>query len=105
MGRPSVSSDTSSTALSEATTACSYTKPALDDSASASAGPGAAAAAAAASDSEAKRRGLRQRARELVADMGHPPTKRHDAKHGKVTKNYSDLGVLGAAILTRQSAI
>jgi hypothetical protein len=41
-----------------------------------------------------QRRGLRQKARDLLSDMGSPPTKRQDAKDGKHTSNFADLGML-----------
>ena len=80
--RPSTSSEVSS-ALSEATTVQSCVKD-----------PKAA---------KPPRRGLRQKARDVLSDMGSPPTKRHDAKDGKPPKNYEDLGLMGAA-LTAQTA-
>ncbi|UKZ73220.1 hypothetical protein TrVFT333_000862 [Trichoderma virens FT-333] len=38
------------------------------------------------------KRGLRQKARDMVHDMGSPPTARQDAKDGKVTLNHAPLG-------------
>ncbi|EHK45300.1 uncharacterized protein TrAtP1_003571 [Trichoderma atroviride] len=79
--RPSTSSETSS--LSSASTAStayttySYTKegqPLLDIH-----------------ERKAKR-GLRQKARDMVHDMGNPPTARQDAKDGKETLNHAPLG-------------
>ncbi|KAL6700502.1 hypothetical protein J3F84DRAFT_344058 [Trichoderma pleuroticola] len=74
--RPSTSSDTSS--LSSASTAYTYKdkegQPLLDVH-------------------ERKiKRGLRQKARDMVHDMGSPPTARQDAKDGKPTLNHAPLG-------------
>ncbi|KFA48451.1 hypothetical protein S40293_00344 [Stachybotrys chartarum IBT 40293] len=94
MGRASVSSDAASV-LSETTTADSYAKepePApLPDGKQPQA--------------QEQRRGLRRRARDLVADMGRPPTRRHDAKMGKATKRYDDMGMLGAIITAKAGKI
>ncbi|KAL6830655.1 hypothetical protein J3E69DRAFT_363612 [Trichoderma sp. SZMC 28015] len=38
------------------------------------------------------KRGLRQKARDMVHDMGSPPTARQDAKDGKPTLNHAPLG-------------
>lgn len=86
MGRASTSSDNSST-FSEATTVCSYTK-------------GAAAATATTTTTRAPRRSLRQKARDVVADLGSPPTKRQDLKDGKPVKSYDDTAVsmIGAGV-------
>jgi hypothetical protein len=40
------------------------------------------------------RRGLRQKARDVVSDLGKPPTSRQDAKDGKHTSNFGDPGFL-----------
>lgn len=40
------------------------------------------------------RRGLRQKARDVVSDLGKPPTSRQDAKEGKHTSNFGDPGFL-----------
>ncbi|RFU75612.1 hypothetical protein TARUN_6672 [Trichoderma arundinaceum] len=75
--RPSTSSETSS--LSSASTAYTYSKekegqPLLDI------------------HERKVKRGLRQKARDMVHDMGSPPTARQDAKDGKVTLNHAPLG-------------
>ncbi|KAL7788654.1 hypothetical protein V8C37DRAFT_388095 [Trichoderma ceciliae] len=76
--RPSTSSETSS--LSSASTAyTTYTKeregqPLLDI------------------HERKVKRGLRQKARDMVHDMGSPPTARQDAKDGKPTLNHAPLG-------------
>ena len=40
------------------------------------------------------RRGLRQKARDVVSDLGSPPTARQDRKDGAHTSNFADLGYL-----------
>ncbi|KHN94459.1 uncharacterized protein MAM_07647 [Metarhizium album ARSEF 1941] len=40
------------------------------------------------------RRGLRQKARDVVSDLGKPPTWRQDAKDGKHTSSFGDPGFL-----------
>ncbi|OAA49427.1 hypothetical protein NOR_01350 [Metarhizium rileyi] len=40
------------------------------------------------------RRGLRQKARDVVSDLGKPPTSRQDAREGKHTSNFGHLGFL-----------
>lgn len=90
MGRASVSSDTTSV-LSETTTAGSYAKE--------------PSPAGKQQQAQEQRRGLRRRARDLVADMGRPPTRRHDAKMGKATKRYDDMGMLGAIITAKAGKI
>lgn len=76
--RPSTSSETSSlSSASTAYTTYSYTKegqPLLDIH-----------------ERKAKR-GLRQKARDMVHDMGNPPTARQDAKDGKETLNHAPMG-------------
>lgn len=76
MGRASTSSDGSST-LSDATTACSISK--SDDAASAKQGE----------RHGHKKRGLRQKARDVMHDLGQPPTRRQDEKDGLETRNYN----------------
>ncbi|KAI9172098.1 hypothetical protein HJFPF1_01591 [Paramyrothecium foliicola] len=60
---------------------------------------------AAAVEAKPARRGLRQKARDVLADMGSPPTTRHDAKVGKPTKNYADLGMLGSVVTAKTAHI
>ncbi|PNY27173.1 Uncharacterized protein TCAP_02900 [Tolypocladium capitatum] len=83
MRRPSTSSgsDTSST-CSGATdaTACSYTKDPV------------------AEPPAAPRRGLRQRARDVVHDLGAPPTRRQDAKDGKRTLDFAEVALIGDSL-------
>lgn len=101
MRRPSTSSDGSAT-LSDTTTACSYVK---DDSASIiTTSTSATANTVAAEKAQAQRgagchRGLRQKARDVIHDMGHPPTRRQDAKDGIETKNHDvDLSMIGTRL-------
>ncbi|KAF7558362.1 hypothetical protein G7046_g5789 [Stylonectria norvegica] len=75
MGRTSESSDGAST-YSDSTT-CSYSKDFTKD---------------ALSSSSSSRRGVRQRVREVVADLGSPPTTKQDAKEGKRTQTHVDVG-------------
>lgn len=51
------------------------------------------------------RRGMRQRVRDVVHDLGRPPTARQDEKEGKVTKNHIDLGPTGAVFMGRSAAV
>ncbi|KAH7137264.1 hypothetical protein B0J13DRAFT_625042 [Dactylonectria estremocensis] len=74
------SSDAASTF--SGSTACSYTKDA----------PPAA-------DTKAARRGVRQRVRDVVHDLGRPPTAKQDAKDGKATQNHVEIGPTGAGLM------
>jgi hypothetical protein len=87
--RTSTSSDVSST-LSDATTIQPSAKDSVKD--------GSSSAKASANK---QRRGLRQKARDVLSDMGSPPTARHDAKEGKPVKKYTDLGLLGSVVTAR----
>jgi hypothetical protein len=91
--RTSISSDVSS-ALSDATTL----QPGIKDSSSGSSGSSSTDTKA---NGKQQRRGLRQKARDVLSDMGSPPTARHDAKEGKPVKNYADLGLLGSVVTAR----
>lgn len=75
MRRPSTSSDTS---VSSGSTTYSYTKDKETQK-----------------QPEKTKKGFRQKARDMVHDMGTPPTSRQDAKDGKRTLNYADLGIIG----------
>ncbi|KAL7958206.1 hypothetical protein V8C34DRAFT_283748 [Trichoderma compactum] len=90
--RPSTSSETSS--LSSASTAYTTYKdkegqPLLDGNVH---------------ERKAKR-GLRQKARDMVHDMGSPPTARQDAKDGKPTLNHAPLGGMVGEPMTRPGKI
>ena len=65
-----------STSSSDTTSTCASDKPLLD-------GDGL------------ERRGLRQKARDVVSDLGRPPTARQDAREGKHTSNFMTLGFMG----------
>ena len=79
--RLSTSSEVSSS-LSDTTTVCSYTKDGVFTS-----------------EKEVQpRKGLRQKARNVVHDLGAPPTRRQDMKEGKVTANHVDVGMMGNTI-------
>lgn len=82
MGRSSTSSDNSSTLSTSPTltdsTVYSYSK-----------------------DTEApekQRRSLRQKARDVVSDLGYPPTHRQDIKEGKPTKKYNGVSLMGSGL-------
>lgn len=51
------------------------------------------------------RRGMRQRVRDVMHDLGRPPTARQDAKDGRVTKNHIDVGPAGGAFLGGSAAV
>lgn len=89
MGRASTSSDASSRLSTSSTltdaTAASYTK---DD---------AEVNAASAPAPKKSRRGFRQKARDVVADLGHPPTLRQDLKDNKPVKTNVNYGMMGFA--------
>ncbi|KAH6604758.1 hypothetical protein Trco_006465 [Trichoderma cornu-damae] len=51
------------------------------------------------------KRGLRQKARDMVHDMGSPPTARQDAKDGKTTLNHAPLGGLMGEPMARPGRI
>ncbi|KPM36100.1 hypothetical protein AK830_g10467 [Neonectria ditissima] len=78
MDHPSTSSDAASTL--SGSTACSYAKDAP-------------------LEAKASRRGMRQRVRDVVHDLGRPPTAKQDAKDGKTTKNHIDVGPAGTVLM------
>lgn len=80
MGRLSTSSSTSSASstYSDSTT-CSDTK----DTTTAPPPP---------------RKSLRQKARNVISDLGSPPTRRQDLKDGRSTQYYAETGMLGSGI-------
>ena len=80
MDRPSTSSDAASTL--SGSTACSYVKDAPPTT-----------------EAKATRRGMRQRVRDVVHDLGRPPTAKQDAKDGKTTKNHVDVGPAGTVLM------
>ncbi|KAK4064987.1 uncharacterized protein Triagg1_8803 [Trichoderma aggressivum f. europaeum] len=51
------------------------------------------------------KRGLRQKARDMVHDMGSPPTARQDAKDGRPTLNHAPLGGMVGEPVMRQGKI
>ena len=79
MGRPSESSDAAST-YSDSTT-YSYTKDPLPLA------------------TTKDRRGVRQRVRDVISDMGTPPTAKQDAKDGKPVQNHVDVGPVGSVLV------
>ncbi|KAK7421076.1 hypothetical protein QQX98_002434 [Neonectria punicea] len=83
MDRPFTSSDAASTL--SGSTACSYVADAPTTTTTA--------------EAKAARRGMRQRVRDVVHDLGRPPTAKQDAKDGKTTKNYVDVGPAGTALM------
>lgn len=78
MGRPSESSDAAST-YSDSTT-YSYSKDST-------------------LTKEQQRRGVRQRVREVISDIGNPPTAKQDAKDGKPMQNHIDVGPVGSVLV------
>ncbi|PHH80476.1 hypothetical protein CDD83_3759 [Cordyceps sp. RAO-2017] len=54
----------------------------------ASPAPSSSTASSLAKEHGPARRGLRQKARDVVSDLGAPPTTRQDAKDGKPTLNF-----------------
>ena len=77
------SSSGASTHSTEASTLCSYTKePAPQE--------------------QSKRRSLRQKARDVLSDLGSPPTKRQDESEGKHTSNFAELGLMSGTQQTHR---
>lgn len=81
MGRPSESSDAAST-YSDSTT-YSYTKDCTLTK----------------EQQQQQRRGVRQRVRDVISDMGNPPTAKQDAKDGKPMLNHIDVGPVGSVLV------
>lgn len=87
MPRQPAPASSSSSTYSETSTAYSYAK---DDDNITTAPPPTA---------PRRRRGLRQRARDVVSDLGAPPTSRQDAKDGTPTRKFDvDLGPVAAPL-------
>ncbi|KAM0437611.1 hypothetical protein ACHAPT_001975 [Fusarium lateritium] len=52
-----------------------------------------------------QRRGVRQRVRDVVADLGRPPTARSDAKEGRPTPNHVDVGPAPGTVLMGSTTV
>ncbi|RSL59797.1 hypothetical protein CEP54_007117 [Fusarium duplospermum] len=52
-----------------------------------------------------QRRGMRQRVRDVVADLGRPPTARSDAKEGRPTPNHVDVGPAPGTVLMGSTTV
>ncbi|KAL2685142.1 hypothetical protein Neosp_006238 [[Neocosmospora] mangrovei] len=52
-----------------------------------------------------QRRGMRQRVRDVVADLGRPPTARSDASEGRPTPNHVDVGPAPRTVLMGSTTV
>ncbi|KAF4471478.1 hypothetical protein FALBO_1601 [Fusarium albosuccineum] len=52
-----------------------------------------------------QRRGMRQRVRDVVADLGRPPTARQDAKDGTPTQTHVDVGPAPGTVLMGSATV
>ncbi|RSL78358.1 hypothetical protein CEP51_008274 [Fusarium floridanum] len=52
-----------------------------------------------------QRRGMRQRVRDVVADLGRPPTARSDAREGRPTPNHVDVGPAPGTVLMGSTTV
>ncbi|KAF5021172.1 hypothetical protein F66182_6794 [Fusarium sp. NRRL 66182] len=57
------------------------------------------------STTEKKRKSIRQRVRNVVADLGRPPTVREDAKSGKKTQNHVEVGPAPGTVLMGSATV
>lgn len=80
MRRSSTGSNSDTSSTYSGSTACSYTKDPVPE------------------PLPERRRGLRQKARDVVHDLGAPPTRRQDAKDGKPTLNFAEVALIGDAL-------
>ncbi|KAF4955890.1 hypothetical protein FGADI_4285 [Fusarium gaditjirri] len=51
------------------------------------------------------RKSMRQRVRNVVADLGRPPTARDDAKSGNVTQKHVDVGPAAGTVLMGSATV
>ncbi|KAF5569622.1 hypothetical protein FPHYL_1909 [Fusarium phyllophilum] len=51
------------------------------------------------------RKSMRQRVRNVVADLGRPPTARDDAKSGNVTQKHVDVGPATGTVLMGSATV
>ncbi|KAJ4272190.1 hypothetical protein NW762_000901 [Fusarium torreyae] len=56
-------------------------------------------------DAAKQRKSMRQRVRNVVADLGRPPTTRQDAKSGQTTKNHVDVGPASGTVLMGSATV
>ncbi|KAM5356141.1 hypothetical protein ACJ41O_002787 [Fusarium nematophilum] len=52
-----------------------------------------------------QRRGMRQRVRDVVADLGRPPTARQDLSEGKRSQGHVDVGPAPGTVLMGSSTV
>ncbi|KAF9772989.1 hypothetical protein IL306_009251 [Fusarium sp. DS 682] len=52
-----------------------------------------------------QRKSMRQRVRNVVADLGRPPTARDDAKSGDVTQKHVDVGPATGTVLMGSATV
>lgn len=52
-----------------------------------------------------QRRGVRQRVRDVVADLGRPPTARSDAREGRPTPKHVDVGPAPGTVLMGSTTV
>ncbi|KAF4963165.1 hypothetical protein FSARC_8791 [Fusarium sarcochroum] len=52
-----------------------------------------------------QRKSMRQRVRNVVADLGHPPTTKEDAKSGQTTKSHVDVGPASGTVLMGSATV
>ncbi|KAL4729926.1 hypothetical protein ACLX1H_001955 [Fusarium chlamydosporum] len=100
MERPSSSSDAAST-LSGSTI---FSKEA-QISVSISDSPTKAELDAPSSDPSKQRKSMRQRVRNVVADLGRPPTTRDDLKNGNVAQKHIDVGPASGTVLMGSATV
>ncbi|KAF4446623.1 hypothetical protein F53441_9754 [Fusarium austroafricanum] len=58
-----------------------------------------------ATDAGKQRKSMRQRVRNVVADLGRPPTARDDAKSGNVTQKHVDVGPAAGTVLMGSATV
>ncbi|KAM0564007.1 hypothetical protein ACHAPJ_000215 [Fusarium lateritium] len=56
-------------------------------------------------DATKQRKSMRQRVRNVVADLGRPPTTREDTKSGQTTKNHVDVGPASGTVLMGSATV
>ncbi|EKJ77227.1 hypothetical protein NXS19_001443 [Fusarium pseudograminearum] len=99
MERPSSSSDTASI-LSGSTVFSKEAQISVSDS------PTKAEIDTLTSDaSKQQRKSMRQRVRNVVADLGRPPTTRDDLKSGNATQKHVDIGPASGTVLMGSTTV
>ncbi|CEI64935.1 hypothetical protein FVEN_g3431 [Fusarium venenatum] len=56
-------------------------------------------------DSTQQRKSMRQRVRNVVADLGRPPTTRDDLKSGNATQKHVDVGPASGTVLMGSTTV